>query len=82
MTLRSDLEFVEGRGVETTMGGSVKSWGPGQIYVDADRPGSAAAYAGLPRGFDGVNFKFWFCRWGWVWQGQPKRRYFYGNWLG
>ena len=60
MTQRDDLEPVAGLGIAVTMGGSVKSWRLGQIRVDADRPGSAAAYAGLIRGFLSVNSGFGF----------------------
>ena len=60
LILRSDLEPTAGRGVEAANVESVKSWRPGQIYVDADRPGSAASYAGLICRFLGVNSGFGF----------------------
>ena len=42
------------------MGGAVKSRRLGQNRVDADRPGSVAANAGLIRSFLGVNSGFGF----------------------
>ena len=60
MTQRDDLEPVAGLGIAGTMGGSVKCQRPDQNRVDADRPGSAAAYAGLIRRFLGVNSGFGF----------------------
>ena len=60
MAQRDDLEPVAGLGIAVTMGGSVKFRRPDQNRVNADRPGFAAAYAGLIRGFLSVNSGFGF----------------------